>query len=190
MSNNLTRGLLLALLGALDVNPVWGPADSETRAYDAADPALQALEEAAGRPIRDYLRLRLVEKFRVFGLQGAPDWVRVRASVREGTKDFEVFVESDGAPAPEDAEEIVRRFLDYEGTLAEVKAQAEAYTDARGRMFRPSFTGGGGMGLLVCIRMCETQGLHLDFLREEEKNNLTVFRLASFPREPHGDASS
>jgi hypothetical protein len=171
-----------ALLGALGVNPVWGPEDPEAHEFDEADPVLRSIEEVVGCSIREYLRLPLAEKFETLGTHEHPGWVRLRVSFREETGDFEIFVESDGAPLPEDAEEITRRFTDFECVLAEVKAQAKAYRDAQGRVFRPSFTGGGGMGLLACIRTCKVLGLHLDFLPEEGGERRTVFRLASFPR--------
>ena len=121
--------------------------------------------------------------FRALGLAGREDWVSVAVGF-PGNEGFEVFVESAAPLAAEDEAEILRRFADFERTVREIREARKKYEDAEGVFHMPSFTGGGGYGLLACIAAAREAGLFLDYVPRQGPPRTADFRLATFPRAP------
>jgi hypothetical protein len=171
-----------ASLDALGANPVWGSGTLETPDRDPEEPALVALERGLGCTADEFLALDLPAKFRLLGLLGGESWVQVRVVPPAGPSGFQIEVRSLEPATPDDIEEVRKRFEDFEGTRREIENWRGAFLDEGGVYRAPSFTGGGGVGLLACIGRCRALGLQIEY--EVGKNPAGTLKFLVFEAPP------
>ena len=156
------RGELLEVIGVNVLYP-----DGSADLADYSGPGAVELAGRLGMGIPEFVRLALKEKYAVLGTSTAPGWVTLQ-TVSYGGGGFSVKVVSDDPVCDEDHREILRRFVDPVRTREEVLRERSGWEDGDGIFRMPSFTGGGGMGLLACIRKASERGMRLEYDPLEE----------------------
>ncbi len=169
------------LLEAFGTSVLWPHPALDYRSLSGPQHVYHKIESALGHSAADFIRLPLSEKFRLLGIPLSENWIRVIVNCAQETHDLEIIVESDHPPCDEDEAEIMNRFADPALKKAEISSLREKYVDEDGLYHLPSFTGGGGCGLLVCIEASADMRLHFDFLREGIPEGKTRFRIATYP---------
>jgi hypothetical protein len=166
------------LLGVFGVNILY-PDDTVGR-MDYSNPDARALETALGMTIPLFVRLTLKEKFTALGVDPEDNWVYLDV-LCEDSGSFWVLVGSSDQVCEGDLREILRRFERLETTKSEIRAERAAYEDERGIFRMPSFTGGGGFGLIWCIEVARNEGLNLACLSEHGTDRKPVFSVSNLP---------
>jgi hypothetical protein len=146
---------------------------------DFSGPRVDAVESVLGMTIPEFVSSPLRLKFDAIGIGLSPGWVTVATEINAELPRFEVTVSSDDPVSGEDDREIRSRFDDPSGMRKAVLEKRKPWEDEDGIFRMPSFTGGGGMGLLECIRLSNEHGLKLEYVPlEHEKGLLPCFRLS------------
>jgi hypothetical protein len=156
-TTGMGRGELLDIIG---VNVLY-PDGSADRA-DYSGPGAVELAGKLDMGIPEFVRLSLEEKLAVLGTGTSPGWVTLE-TVSYGGGRFSVTVLSDDPVSDDDHREILRRFVDPVPARQEVQEENRHWEDGEGIFRMPSFTGGGGMGLLECIRQASECGMRLEY---------------------------
>jgi hypothetical protein len=171
------------LLDAFGTSVLWPHPSGNRIARTEPSGVRGQLEAAVGSSVGEFLKLPLCEKLKVLGISLSEEWLRVVVRVGEARSDFEILVQSDHGPSDDDHREILKRFEDYAGERNKVIELRKTHEDGNGICPIPSFTGGGGAGLIVCIQAAKDLGLHFDYLFDEAKAGRTIFRVATWPIE-------
>ncbi len=164
------------LLGVFGVNILY-PDDSVDR-MDYSNPDARALETALGMPIPLFVRLPLKEKFTALEVDPEDNWVYLDVLCNDSGS-FRVLVGSFDHVCEEDLREILRRFEKLETTKSEILVERAAYEDEMGIFRMPSFTGGGGFGLVWCIEVARNENLYLTCLFEHGADRKPVFSVSN-----------
>lgn len=167
------------LLDAFGTNVLWPHPSPDRIGRTASSAVRQRLGSSVGCSADQFVRLPLREKFRILGIALDEGWLRVIFRSGEPKGDFEMLVESDYGPSDDDHREILRRFDEYDSERAKIVELRKNHADPEGTYHIPSFTGGGGAGLLMCIRTANELGLDFEYLADEAKLGRTVFRIAT-----------
>ncbi len=177
------------LLSVFKANPLWGDACLKRLESHPVNPMGARVEQALGMRLSEFLRLSQAGKFRQAGVFDFPHGITVACRI-PGDGSFEVDVASPVPPSPGDLREVAARFERYEETKALVIERRAGTRDQDGMYWLPSFTGGGGMGLLACIAKAAESGLSFRFMAEEAAAGKTVFRLSSAGSGSHAPADA
>ncbi len=140
---------------------------------------MQRVEQRLSMSLERFLSLPQRQKFASVGVFEAPHQILVRCHVAVSTRQVVCDVCSPLPPTDEDLREILVRFQHPEATVHTIQRQRAHRQDADGCYWLPSLTGGGGMGLLACLRKANTADLSLTFLTQAMAKGETVFRLVS-----------
>ncbi len=190
VSNSLTAplGKVLAqktgltrqeLLEAFGTSVLWPHPSLDRIDRTVASALRRRLESAIGCSADEFLDLPLCEKSKMLGIPRDEDWLSVVVRFGQRAGGFEILVQSDYGPSEDDHREILSRFKNYEGEKAKVVELRKKHADENGIYHIPSFTGGGGAGLLMCIRTARELGLQFEYLADESSQGRTIFRIAT-----------
>ncbi|MHC5037491.1 MAG: hypothetical protein ACYTHM_09275 [Planctomycetota bacterium] len=169
-----------ALLEAFGSSVLWPHPSAEHQEPAGTKPDRERIASVVGMSVADFMSLPLSGKFRLLGIPSDRSWIRVEVRAGPGKGNFEIFVDSDRSASADDEAEIRKRFEDPGGQKEKIASVREDYVDAEGIYHLPSFTGGGGTGLLACMKTVAEQGLFFDYLSEAAPEGKTRFRLATF----------
>jgi len=164
------------LLGVFGVNILYP--DDTVDGMDYSNSDARALEAALGMPIPLFVRLSLKEKFTALGVNPEDNWVYLDVFCGNPGS-FRVLVGSSDQVSEEDLREILRRFEKLETTKSEIRVERASYEDDMGIFRMPSFTGGGGFGLVWCIEVARNEDLYLTFLSEHGTDRKPVFSVSN-----------
>jgi hypothetical protein len=174
--SGLSGGRLLDVLG---VNVLY-PDESVTE-MDYSGPEAKRLAGLLGMDLEEFVRLPLRGKFDALGVPLSPGWVTLETRTREQGS-YAVAIRSLCPLHEEDHREVLKRFEDPDGAREEVLERRKPWGDDQGVYRMPSFTGGGGMGLLECIRMAGECGMELEYEPEGDTNRRFARFRISYPQ--------
>jgi len=166
------------LLGVFGVNILY-PDDAVDR-MDYSNPDARSLEIALGMPIPLFVKLSLKERFTALGVDPEDNWVYLDVLCGDSGS-FRILVGSSDQVCEEDLREILRRFEKLETTKSEIRVERAAYEDDMGIFRMPSFTGGGGFGLVWCIEVARNEGLHITCPSEHGTDQKRAFSVSNIP---------
>lgn len=156
-ATGLSRERMLQVFGT---SVIW-PGEEAIRSPGGTEEDERKLEEALGMGIGAWLDLPALEKFRNLGLLPGEGWVTVHALSDPERMSISVSVRSSHLPLAGDME-VIRHILGSpENSKREILELRKRHTCSSGMYHIPSFTGGGGMGLLECARLSAEHGLEL-----------------------------
>jgi hypothetical protein len=168
-----------ALLTVFAANPLWGEVALNHVKAQPSGTLMQVVEQRLSMPLEPFLTLPQKQKFASVGVFEAPHQIVVRCDVVSSTQHVVCDVRSPLPPTDEDLHEILARFHEPDATARTIQRQRAHRQDADGCYWLPSLTGGGGMGLLACLRKAHAADLSLTFLKQGVAKGETVFRLSS-----------
>jgi len=168
-----TRDELLDVFGVNILYP-----DDTVDSMDYSNPDARALETALGMPIPLFVRLSLKGKFTALGVDPEDNWVYLDV-LFDDSGSFRILVGSFDHVCEEDLREILRRFEKLETTKSEIRRERASYEDDMGIFRMPSFTGGGGFGLVWCIEVARNEGLYFTCLSEHGADRKPVFSVSN-----------
>jgi hypothetical protein len=172
----MSRNTLLSVFAA---NPLWGEVAFNHVTAQTSGIRMQQIEQCLSMPLERFLTLPQHQKFASVGVFEAPHQIIVRCGVASATRHVVCDVCSPLPPTDDDLHEILARFHEPDATARTIQRQRAHRQDADGCYWLPSLTGGGGMGLLACLRKAHTANLSLTFLKQGVAKGETVFRLSS-----------
>lgn len=173
----LSREEMLSVIGT---SVVW-PGTCKCISSEASQESVIRLEEELGVTIPQWLSMNLKDRIGRLGLETRSNWVSITACINTIDKRFEIVVQSEYPPLRGDIEEIRCRFESPDETTSRIREERAAFEDEEGIYHMPSFTGGGGMGLLACIRLAEEKNLYLDYFVQNGTGSGIRFRLGNHP---------
>ncbi len=153
------------LLTVFDANPLWGEVALHHVTVQTSGPRMQQIEQRLAMPLERFLTLPQRQKFASVGVFEAPHQIVVRCHVVSSSRHVVCDVRSPLPPTDDDRHEILARFQDPDATAHTIQQQRAYRQDADGCYWLPSLTGGGGMGLVVCLRKAHTADLSSRFSR-------------------------
>lgn len=173
----LSREEMLSVVGTSVIWPDIGKCSSS----EAPKEFVIRMEKVLGVSIPQWLSLNLKDRISRLGLECRNNWVRITASISTADKRFKIVVQSEYPPLRGDIEEIRCRFESTDETTRRIRKERAPFEDEEGIYHMPTFTGGGGMGLLACIRLAEEKDLYLDYLVQDGAGSGIRFRLGNHP---------
>lgn len=173
----LSREEMLSVIGTSVIWPDTGKCDSS----GASQEFVIRMEKVLGVSISQWLSMNLKDRIGLLGLESRNSWVSIIASISTEDARFEIVVQSEYPPLRGDIEEIRCRFESPDETSSRIQKERTPFEDEEGIYHMPSFTGGGGMGLLACIRLAEKKNLYLDYLVQDDTGSGIRFRLGNHP---------
>lgn len=182
-ASGLPRASILDVLGTSAVWPgpeeLWRPCGTPV--------AFRKVSDALGMDPADWLRLPVMEKFMAVGLDIEERWVRITCRFDVRGPEIDIAVSSDFPPMEGDMEEISSRLSDPADSAVRIAETREPFRDEDGMFHMPSFTGGGGMGLVECCRIAGEIGLSLDLVPPSDDEKVVTLRLHGVPRSTAGE---
>jgi hypothetical protein len=172
-----TREEMLSVIGTSVIWPDTGKCNSS----GASRKLVIRMEEVLGVSIPQWLSMNLKDRISRLGLESRSSWVSITASIGTEDANFEIVVQSDYPPLRGDIEEILCRFESPDETSSRIQKERVPFEDKEGIYHMPSFTGGGGMGLLACIRLAEKKNLYLDYFSQDGEESRIRFRISNLP---------
>jgi hypothetical protein len=169
------------LLEVFQVNILYP--DSTVESKDYSGPDAEAVSSVLGMSIPRFVKLSLSDKLLTLGVTASPGWITIDVSLSEDYPAFSILVRSEDPISDEDHEEIIRRFREPDLVKREVLERRKPWEDEQGVFRMPSFTGGGGVGLLECIRLAAEAGIVLEYIPGRSNRRSALFRV-SFPGNP------
>ena len=169
----LSRARMLNVFGT---SVIW-PGEADIWHPSAPEEDILKVEEALGMKSCEWLGLPALDKFESLGLLPGDGWVAVRAAIDRERGSFAVSVVSEHPPLYGDLTTIRQLFSDPDRTRNEVIGLRKTHTDSGGMHHIPSFSGGGGLGLLECMRIAAENDLVLDWKPPEAERGPIVFML-------------
>ncbi|GEM_PF-2328038 len=164
------------MLGVFGTSVIW-PGDADIRHPTGSEVNLLRVERVLGMKCGEWLDLPALERFTSLELLPGDGWVTVRASVQPEWRSFAVWVSSTHPPLDGDLSLIRRILREPDTSRDEVLDLRKAHTDSDGMYHIPSFSGGGGLGLLECIRLAGENDLELDWRAPGAGGDQMVFIL-------------
>lgn len=171
------------LLEVFGVNILYP--DSSADSKDSSVPEATVVAGRLGMDIPRFVKLSLSGKFSALGVITSPGWVTIDTEVSGSPSGFSILVRSEDPIVDEDHEAILWRYRDPVAARREILEKRKPWGDDEGIFRMPSFTGGGGVGLLACITHAGEAGMNLEYVPEEEGERLACFRV-SYPVDPEG----
>lgn len=156
-STGLSRERMLEVFGT---SVIW-PGEEAIRSPGGTVKDRRRMSKVLGMEIGEWLDLPALEKFRNLGLLPGKGWVTVQALSDPERMSFSVSVRSSHSPLAGDIKAIRRSLGSPESLKRDVLELRKRHTCSSGMYHIPSFTGGGGMGLLECVRLSAECGLEL-----------------------------
>ncbi|MCK4806717.1 MAG: hypothetical protein KAT09_03675, partial [Candidatus Aegiribacteria sp.] len=143
----LTREEMLSAIGTSALWPDYSLRNSSSSSQDS----VTRLEDFLGVSIPQWLSMNLRDRFGRLGLTSNSNWVSIAAHISITDKRYEIVVKSEYPLRRGDIEEIRCRFESPDETSSRIQKERALFEDKDGIYHMPSFTGGGGMGLLACV---------------------------------------
>jgi hypothetical protein len=182
-ATGLPRKDLLEVFGTSAIwpgpEPLWRP--------EGSGEAFPVVRSTIGMEPADWLRLPVPERFRSLGIEPDACWVLVSCRIGPEAGDIELTVSSQKPPLEGDLEEIRGRLADPDTSGARISRIREPHRDGEGMYHLPSFTGGGGMGLVACARTAVDLGLTLDLVPSKGDDMQVTLRLHGNKRHSTGE---
>ncbi|RKZ10157.1 hypothetical protein DRQ25_03895 [Candidatus Fermentibacteria bacterium] len=173
----LTRDEMLTAIGT---SALW-PDLSARSLSGSSQESVVCIEQVLGISIPEWLSLRLKDRICLLGLTPESNWVQIRVDIDVQQDCFSLSVVTSFPPLKEDIEAIRCRFETPDETTCRIRKERAAFEDEEGIYHMPSFTGGGGMGLLACIRLAEKKNLYLDYFSQDLEESGIRFRISNHP---------
>jgi len=171
----LTRDEMLSAIGT---SALWPDSSMRISSRSSQDSTIR-LEKVLGVSIPEWLSMKLKDRMDLLGLTPRSSSVSITASISTEDARFEIVVQSEYPPLRGDIEEIRCRFESTDETFSRIQKERIPFEDEEGIYHMPSFTGGGGMGLLACIRLAKEKGLFLDYDIHEDTGSGVFFILGN-----------
>jgi hypothetical protein len=171
------------LLEVLGTSAVW-PGPEHLRRPAGSPEAGIAFRLAVGMEPEDWLGMPLAERFQSIGIRAESGWVTVSYSVSPESGELDLLVSSLTPPLEGDLVEIRGRLSDPDACRARISGIRELHRDPEGMLHMPSFTGGGGMGLILCGEKARGLGLTLDLASSIGDDIQVTLRLHGTVRRP------
>jgi len=149
------------LLEVLGTSAIWPGPENLHRPAGSLE-AHDAFRLTVGMEPEEWLRLPLEERFQSIGIRAETCWVTASCKVNPEPGEIDLMVSSLTPPLEGDLDEIRGRLTDPDSHRARISGIRELHRDAEGMVHMPSFTGGGGMGLILCGETARGLGLTLD----------------------------
>jgi hypothetical protein len=182
-ATGLPRKNLLKVFGTSAIWPgpehLWRP--------EGSGEEFRAVRSTIGMEPADWLRLSVPERFRSLGIEPDAGWVLVSCRIGPEAGDIELAVSSQKPPLEGDLEEIRGRLADPDACRVRISRIREPHGDGGGMYHMPSFTGGGGMGLVACARTAVDLGLTLDLVPSSGNDMQVTLRLHGNKRHSAGE---
>ena len=173
----LTRDKMLSAIGT---SALW-PDLSTRNISGSSQESVIRIEQVLGISIPEWLSMELKDRINLLGLTPESNWVQIRADIDVQQDYFSLSVVSAFPPLKEDIEAIRCRFETPDEITYRIRKERTAFEDEEGIYHMPSFTGGGGMGLLACIRLAEKRNLYLDYFSKDSEESGLRFRIGNHP---------
>ncbi len=168
------------MLSAFGTSALWPDFSTRNSSRSSQDSVIR-IEKVLGVSIPEWLSMNLIDRINRLGLECRSNWVCITASISTADKRFEIVVQSGYPHLRGDIEEIQCRFESPDEISSRIREERTAFEDEEGIYHMPSFTGGGGMGLLACIRLAEEKNLYLDYIVQNGEGSGIRFRLGNHP---------
>lgn len=173
----LTRDEMLSAIGT---SALW-PDLSKRNSSRSSQESVIRIEQILGISIPEWLSMQLKDRINLLGLTPISNWVQIRANIDVQQNYYSLSVNSGFPPLKGDIEAIRSRFESSDETSIRIRNERKPFEDKDGIYHMPSFTGGGGMGLLACIRLAEEKDLFLDYVVQDDAESGILFRLGNHP---------
>ncbi len=171
----LTRDEMLSAIGT---SALW-PDLSTRNLSGSSQESVVCIEQVLGISIPEWLSIHLKDRISLLGLTPERNWVQIKVDIDTQQNCFSLSVVSAFPPLKQDVEAIRCRFETPDETTNRIREERTAFEDKDGIYHMPSFTGGGGMGLLACIRLAEKNNLYLDYCVRDNEESGVRFRLGN-----------
>jgi hypothetical protein len=168
------------MLCAIGTSSLW-PDLSMRNTSGSTQDSVTRIQEVLGVSIPQWLRMQLNDRMNLVGLTPITNWVQIRADIDSQQNYYNLSVVSGFPPLQGDIEAIRIRFKSTDETSRRIENERKLFEDAEGIYHMPSFTGGGGMGLLHCIWLAKKNALYLDYSVQDNAESGVCFKLANHP---------
>ncbi|MCK5115406.1 MAG: hypothetical protein KAR44_02330 [Candidatus Aegiribacteria sp.] len=173
----LTRDEMLSAIGT---SALW-PDLSMRNSFRSSQESVIRIEQFLRISIPEWLSRQVKDRIIFLGLTPASNWVQISVRIDVQRKSFCISVVSAFPPLKGDIEAIRCRFESTDETSRRIREERKPFEDKEGIYHMPSFTGGGGMGLLACIHLAEEKNLYLDYFVQDGAESEILFRLGNHP---------
>ncbi|MCD4774665.1 MAG: hypothetical protein K8S15_01275 [Candidatus Aegiribacteria sp.] len=173
----LTRDEMLSAIGT---SAVW-PDSGKENSSSASEEFIIRMEKVLGVSISQWLSMNLTARIGQLVKTSGSSWVSITVYISTAYERFEIVVQSEYPPLRGDIEGIRCCFNSSDETSIRIRKERKPFEDKDGIYHMPSFTGGGGMGLLACIRLAEEKELYLDYIVHDDPETGIHFRLGNHP---------
>ncbi len=173
----LTRDEMFSAIGT---SALW-PDLSMRNSFRSAQESVIRIEQFLGISIPEWLSMQVKDRINFLGLTPESNWVQISAKIDVQRKGFCISVVSAFPPLKGDIEAIRYRFESTDETSRRIREERKPFEDKERIYHMPSFTGGGGMGLLACIHLAEEKNLYLDYFVKDDAGSEICFRLGNHP---------
>jgi len=150
------------LLSAIGTSAVW-PDINLRKQCESSMSGVIRIEKLLGCSIDHWLSMILKDRICYLGLDPITNWVSVTVLINSANTEFMITVQSKYPPLEGDIQEILQRFKSPLELCTRVREERSSFEDKEGIYHMPTFTGGGGMGLLECMRIAAEKGLNLSY---------------------------
>jgi hypothetical protein len=168
------------MLQAIGTSVVWPDLTRRNKSAASAE-STELIEEALGLTIPQWLSMGLRERILRLGLSPEKNWVKIVVNCNTEHYHFNIQVRSEYPSLKEDADEVRCRFESAAAISERILKEHKPFEDEDGIYHMPSFTGGGGMGLLECIRLSENSSLYLNYEIQRDPESRINFTLGNHP---------
>ena len=173
----LTRDEMLCAIGTSVLWPDLSMRNSSRSSHES----LIRIEQLLGINIPEWLSMQLKDRINLLGLTPMSNWVQITATIDVQQNCYSLSVVSAFPPLKGDIEAIRYRFESTDEASTWIGKERKSFEDEEGIYHMPSFTGGGGMGLIWCIRLADEKNLYLDYFVQDDAGPEIRFRLSNHP---------
>jgi len=170
------------MLEAIGTSTVWPDLSRRKTPLSSFEP-VYSIEKAFGLSVPEWLSMSLKARILSLGLSPDKSWVRIKVHCDTECQHFNVQVRSEYPALEADVAEVRCRFESTGTTSERILNERKPFEDEDGIYHMPSFTGGGGMGLLECIRLSAENNLYLKYETRNGPEPLIYFNLGNHPAE-------
>ena len=168
------------MLSAIGTSALWPDLSTRNLSGSSKESVIR-IEQVLGISIPQWLSMQLKDRIKLLGLTPVSNWVQITANIDVQQNSYNLSVVSAFPPLKGDIETIRCRFKTPDEITNKIRKERAAFEDKEGIYHMPSFTGGGGMGLLACIRLARENNLYLDYSVQDCAVSGVSFRLANHP---------
>jgi len=144
--------------------------------YNPTNKDTQIIESAINYDIPSFRKKHFLEQYDILEMNISDFNPIVLAKNSED--ELEIFVRFKGLPSAEQHEQIVNRFMNYSTTRKKIE-EKRSKNKENGAIKIPSFTGGGKLALLECIRGTRESDSYFDYAIGKSPLERTIFRLSN-----------